>query len=59
MVAVLVVLRPSEIILLGVQLVSTEANDVKTAGVPVTDNGSVALETSMFSVCETDCGKDN
>ena len=49
--SVLGVLCPSVVIFLVVQLVSPEANDAKTAG--------VGLEMIMFSVCETDCGKDN
>lgn len=58
MVAMPVVLRPSSaggVITLVAKLVSTEAN----AGVPVTEDGSEALETSIFSVCETNFGKVN
>lgn len=46
------------VIFLVVKLVS-KANGTDAAGVPVIEDGSVALEMSMFSVCKTDFGKIN
>lgn len=38
---------------------ASKANGTDAAGVPVIEDGSVALEMSMFSVCKTDFGKIN